>query len=328
VTGVEDPLGHLVARRLASCPAIDLVVGGAVTARPSIVGVQVVGLREEYDDIADLIADNGIDTIIHADRPWVHEGRGPHRARRNVIATMRLTAAAARRSAAVRSLVMASSTRVYPASSRAARLHPESEPLHPGRGSLAAILLEAEGYVRELAMTSPNLSASILRLADLAGPHSHDPLPGLLSSPIIPAVWGFDPPVQLLHVDDAAAAVVHAADHDLAGVFNVGSSELVRWRHAIRVARRPHVELPAAPATTLTRLLQRLYGAPPGADLMDELRFGRAAATEAFTRTGFRPRSPGTRCVQLLSDATPGRPDMSTSSAVSPTSPRGRSRPS
>ena len=169
VTGVEHRLGHLIAEQSASRADVEVVLGVAVDARPAVVGVHVVGLPEEYAGIAELLSDHGIDTIVHADRPWVEAGRGPNGARRHVIATMRLMAAAARRSAAVRSVVMASSTRVYPASSRAARLHPESEPLFPRRGSLAAALLEAESYVRDLATTNPNLSASILRLSDLAG---------------------------------------------------------------------------------------------------------------------------------------------------------------
>jgi len=303
VTGVGDPLGHLIARQLASRADVELVVGGAVAARPDIVGVRVVTLREEYDGISALLADERIDTIIHADRSWLQVGRGPNRARRHVIATMRLSAGAARRSAAVRSLVMASSTRVYPASSRAARLHPESEPLHPRRGSLAGVLLEAEGYVRDLARTNPNLSASILRLADLAGSHVRDPLAALLGSRVIPAVWGFDPPVQLLDVHDAAAAITHAADHDLAGVFNVGSRDLVRWRRAMRLARRPHLELPAAPTTMLNRLIERTYGVTPDADLVDELKFGRVAATDAFAHSGFQPRSSSAHCVRLSSSA-------------------------
>ena len=216
----------------------------------------------------------------------------------HVIATMRLAAAAAHRTTTVRRVVMASSTRVYPVSSRAARLHPESEPLQPRRGSLAAPLVEAEGYVRDLATTNPNLSASILRLADLAGPGTHDPLPSVLAGPVVPAVWGFDPPVQLLHVDDAVAALEHAADHDLAGVYNVGADELVRWRRAARLARKPLIELPRRPGQPLARLLRWVYRLDAGDDILDVLRFGRGAATDAFTRSGFRPtqttaRGPG-----------------------------------
>ena len=210
---------------------------------------------------------------------------------------MRLAAAAARRTTTVRRVVMASSTRVYPVSSRAARLHPESEHLQPRRGSLAALLVEAEGYVRTLATTNPNLSASILRLADLAGPGTHDPLPAVLAGPVIPAVWGFDPSVQLLHIDDAVTALGHAADHDLAGIYNVAAYDPIRWRRAARLARKPLLELPAAPTKPLAGLLGQLYRLD-GDDLLSVLRFGRGAATDAFTRSGFQPSQTTARCVQ------------------------------
>ena len=69
----------------------------------------------------------------------------------------------------------------------AARLHPESEAWKPGHGTLSGSLIEAEGYVRDLATTNPNLSASIMRLANLACRGADDPLPALLASPIVPA---------------------------------------------------------------------------------------------------------------------------------------------
>ena len=101
-------------------------------------------------------------------------------------------------------------------------------------------------------------------------------------------MWGFDPPVQLLHVDDAAAAVEHAADRDLAGVYNVGAGDLVRWRRpsAWPVGRTSSSRRAAG---TFTRLLQWSYGVTADADLVDELKFGRTVATDAFARSGFRP---------------------------------------
>ena len=100
--------------------------------------------------------------------------------------------------------------------------------------------------MRDLATTNPNLSVSILRLADLAGRDTTDMLGRLLSGRVVPAIWGFDPAVQLLHVDDAVGALAHAADHELAGVYNVASHRVIRWRRAAigwqtnhRVAVRP-----------------------------------------------------------------------------------------
>ncbi|MET0460338.1 MAG: NAD-dependent epimerase/dehydratase family protein [Ilumatobacteraceae bacterium] len=311
MTGVEDRLGRLVAERLTARADVEAVLGVVRAATPVVAGVEVVRLSREYEGVSDLVRERGIDTIIHADRPWVRSRRGGSGSVLNVINTMQLAAAASHRAASVRAVVMVSSTRVYPVSSRAARLHPESEPLSPRRGSLAASLVEAEGYVRDLATTNPNLSASIVRLADLADladltdlsdlavRRTHDPLSELLASPVVPTVWGFDPSVQLLHIDDAVAALEHAADHDLAGVYNVGADELVRWRQAIRLARKPHVELPATATRTLTGILQRAYRVTAGDDLVNELKFGRVAATEAIARTGFRPTRTSVHCIPV-----------------------------
>ena len=284
VTGVGDRLGRLIAEQIATRDDVDVVIGVTGANTPTIAGVQVIGLPGEYDGIADLLQGRAIDTIIHAERPWARSRVDRNATAQHVIATMRLAAAAARRTTTVRRVVMTSSTRVYPVSSRAARLHPESEHLQPRRGSLAALLVEAEGYVRTLATTNPNLSASILRLADLAGPGTHDPLPSVLAGPVIPAVWGFDPSVQLLHIDDAVTALGHAADRDLAGIYNVAADDPIRWRRAARLARKPLLELPAAPAKPLAGLLGQLYRLD-GDDLLE--------------RAALRPRR-GDRCLHPL----------------------------
>ncbi len=298
VTGVGDRLGRLVATRMATHPDVEVVTGVAGVGTPVIAGVRMVALSAEYDGIADLVRERAIDTIIHADRPWARPRAEREAAARHVIATMRLAAAAAHRSTSVRRIVMASSTRVYAASSRAARLHPESEHVQPRHGSLAALLVEAEGYLRTLATTNPNMSASLLRLADLTGRGIREAVAALLAGRVVPAVWGFDPPVQLLHVDDAVAAFEHAATHDLAGIYNVGAPDLVRWRRAARLVGKPLIELPAAPTGPLSVTLRWLYRLDAVDDIVDVLRFGRGAATDAFARSGFQPARTTAQCVR------------------------------
>ena len=104
---------------------------------------------------------------------------------------------------------------------------------------------EAEGLVRDLATTN-RTSASPPRLADLAGRDATGHAGPAAVRSVVPAIWGFDPAVQLLHVDDAVGALAHAADHELAGVYNVASHRVIRWRRAAigwqtnhRVAVRP-----------------------------------------------------------------------------------------
>ena len=255
-------------------------------------------LHQEYTELADLLVSRAVDTIIHADRRWTQsavagDGRSQH-----VIAHHATRRRGRRRRSHRASFVMVSSTSVYPASSRAPLLHPESEQLHAEEGTLAASLLEAEGFVRDLATTNPNLSVSILRLADLAGPDTTDTLGRLLSGRVVPAVWGFNPAVQLLHVDDAVAALEHAADHELAGVYNVASNRLVRWRRAARLAGKPLIELPFVPPPLGTAMVRWAYRLNAGDDVLDVLRYGRRAATDALHRSGFQPTWTAEHCVR------------------------------
>jgi UDP-glucose 4-epimerase len=299
VTGISEPLGRAIAERMATRVNVDIVIGASRDSgsAASVPGIEVVDLSGDYTGIADLLRSRQVDTIIHADRSWSLSGSGRDGTSDHVIATMQLAAAAAHREATVRRVVMVSSTRVYPASARAPLHHSESESLQPRRGSLAAALVEAEGFVRDLATANPNLSVSILRFAELAGPGTHDPLARLLASPVAPAVWGFDPPVQLLHVDDAVAAVVHATNLDLAGVYNVAADGLVRWRRAARLAHTPLIELAVTPSSVLTTLLRWSYRLDAADDILAVLRYGRSAATDAVTRSGFQPSKTSEQCV-------------------------------
>ena len=307
VTGIADPLGRAIAARMATRADVEIVIGatrmtGAAADRPRRGrGRSDPGLQRDRRSPPE-----PGDRHNHPRRPAMvpfgfgRDGTGEH-----VIATMQLAAAAAHREATVRRVVMVSSTRVYPASAGAPLLHLESEPLQPRRGGLAAALVEAEGFVRDLATENPNLSVSILRFADLAGPDTQDPLARLLASPVAPAVWGFDPPVQLLDVDDAVAAIEHACDHDLAGVFNVAADGLVRWRRAVRLARIPLIELPVAPSGILTTVLRWSYRLDDADDILAVLRYGRRAAIDAFTRSGFQPTRTTEQCVRRPPDRVP-----------------------
>ncbi len=294
VTGVEDPLGRRIAERIVAAGA-DVVIGAAHRRDIHVDGVEVIGLAAGYTSIAAVLRDQAIDTIIHASRPWVHSKAG---ASAHIIATMQLAAAAAHCNSAVRRVVMVSSTRVYPARSQAPLLHPASERLAPRRGSVAASLVEAEGFIRDLATANPNLTATVLRLADLVGIGTNDPLAILLTSPVVPVAWGFDPHVQLLHLSDAAAAVEHAASHELTGFYNVAGDGLLRWRQAVRLAGKSSIELPLAPRALVRAPVAWLYRLAVADDIVDVLRFGRGAATDAITRTGFRPKFTTAQCAR------------------------------
>ena len=212
-----------------------------------------------------------------------------------MIGTMRLAAAAAQPGSTVRTVTGASSVLIYPATSAAPRQHREHETLDPAPGGVAARLLEAEHYLRALADDNPHVSVAVLRLADLAGIPPQGPLARLLARPLVPAIAGFDPPIQLLDLDDAAAALQHAAERDLAGTYNVAGNGALPWSVAARSAGKRLVPLLGPPAW-IAALAPRLGLRALGPELIDTLRFGRLGDTGLLTATGFTPSHSTAAC--------------------------------
>ena len=96
--------------------------------------------------------------------------------------------------------------------------------LRPNPGvAVAAAAAERERLVAEWADGHPSARAAVLRLAPVLVPGGGDELvsPASIGRPSLLRAAEALPPVQALHVDDAASAVLHAIDERLDGTFNV-----------------------------------------------------------------------------------------------------------
>ena len=76
----------------------------------------------------------------------------------------------------------------------------------PGEG-FARDSIDIEGYARGLARRRPDITLTILRLANMIGPAMDTALSRYLSNPVVPTVIGRDPRMQLLHEQDALGAL-------------------------------------------------------------------------------------------------------------------------
>ncbi|MFT3853538.1 MAG: NAD-dependent epimerase/dehydratase family protein [Ilumatobacteraceae bacterium] len=275
LTGGETPLGLLLAARLRDLPGVSSVV---------------------LADVAAGIDTESIDTVVHA---GMCPGRSGAAATggADVIATQRLAAALSDRGTPVRAVVAVSSSEVYVPLAAAPQWRREDEPLTAPPGSGAARVLEAEGYLRDLAEHQPHVCVAILRLAELAGPGMAGELAALWRRPLVPFVAGYDPQVQALHVDDALAAIEHAAIRELAGTMNVASRGTTTWRHTARLAGHPIT--PAIVASRRWAEQMSRVGAPcVASSAADLLRFGRCLDTTAIEATGFTPQHDVEACVR------------------------------
>ena len=102
------------------------------------------------------------------------------------------------------------------------------------RGPLQADLLELEQLAHEFALRNPQISVTVLRLADVVDRHADTPLARYLSLPVVPTALGFDPRVQFLHGADAVEAQRRAVFGRHRGVFNVAAPGVIALSQAIQ----------------------------------------------------------------------------------------------
>ena len=301
VTGASSPLGSRVSDRLRATSGVVEVVGvDLVTQSDTAETLRVGSSGLDHRALAELLRDHEIDTAVHCALALDRRGVSVEPAGGDVIGTMRLCAALGDKTLPIRSLVLASSSAVYPVKSYAPLLHLEEGTTESGETSPAASLLQAEDYARDVAERSPHLNVAILRLGEIAGVGLRGPLSALLKQRVVVKAVGFDPLVQLLHMDDAARALAFAAEIELAGVYNLASAGTIRWSEAARALGKrvaPVLPLEAGPLQQLLRGLRLPY-IPNG--MLGMLRFGLAMDTAKLAAAGFTPKYDQKACLEAL----------------------------
>lgn len=298
VTGAHTPLGRRVLEELRHCSGLEHIAGvEPIAGSEPMQGVELVSFKSDHRDLVEYLISNRIDTVLHTDMAPDRDGGHCEALEARVIETMRLGAAIAHAESPVRSWVVASSSTVYPVGSQAPLLHREDGQVDAAEGTLAASILEAEDYARDVASRCPHLDVAILRLQQLVGDGIDSPISALLGQPILPSVIGFDAALQLLSIEDAVRALVFAARLELAGVYNVASVGMIRMSEVTRELNR--FGFPVIPLE-FPRLasLARRFGFPHvPKGMLDLLCFGHALDTSKLLSAGFEPKYDQAACV-------------------------------
>jgi UDP-glucose 4-epimerase len=293
VTGVSRDLARRYARAVAEHPDVDRVVGvDVVPPRGDIAGVTFHRADIRNPIIAKVIAMEGVDTVVHMSviaTPGSAGGRGTMK-ELNVIGTMQLLAAA-QRAPGLKALVLKSTTTVYGASPRDPAMFTEDMgPKRVPRSGFAKDVYEIEGYVRGFARRRPDVRVTMVRAANVIGPHVASPLTSYFRLPVIPTVAGFDPRLQFLHERDLVDALTHAVVHDVGGTFNVAGDGVMLLSQALRRLRRPTVPLPGFAVGRLGQVLRQARAADFSPEQLGFLTYGRGVDTTRMrTELGFEP---------------------------------------
>ena len=233
VTGVSNPLGSEVARRLA--PHVDQLFGCDI-ADPvaAIEEMDFVHADTRLSVIGKLIRRLNIDTVVHlavvVDSP--HDDRTIHET--DVIGTMNVLVGCAGASSSVRRLVVKSSQAIYGAGPQDPSFYAEDiVNFDKVASGVTREMLEMEQLVSEFALRNEHCDTAVLRLGFRVTEGTS--LARYLSLPVVPTFAGFDPRLQLLHEDDAVEAIVRATIGHHPGVFNVAGDGVVLVSQAIAI---------------------------------------------------------------------------------------------
>ncbi|MDQ3710477.1 MAG: NAD-dependent epimerase/dehydratase family protein [Actinomycetota bacterium] len=149
--------------------------------------------------------------------------------------------------------------------------------------------LLAEELVTRWAAEHAGTTVTVLRPVTTLGPGADTAVSRHLEQPWLPVVRGYLPPVQLLHVDDLAAALHLAVVRDLPGAYNVAAEGWLPLDDMARVMGRGLLRVPESVAFPAAWKLWRhgAIAAPPGA--LHYLMHPWVVSTERLHAQGWAP---------------------------------------
>ena len=275
VTGASSFLGSRLLRRLADARGHDAVIAIDVTP-PEVGGVRHheldLTLPASGQRLLELLREEETATLVHAafftnprrDAAYAHELES--------IGTLSVLAAAA--AAGVGHVVMRSFTAIYGADGRNPAYLTEDRPLRPNLAlAWARDKLEAEQHAASFARRYPAMKVAILRFAPLFGPGVRNFYTRVFDNRLVPVPMGYDPLVQLLHPEDAMAALQLAVESGAAGALNVVPARPLPLLAALHLAGKVAVPVPHPVALLAAETLWAAGLAQAPAGFVDYVRF-------------------------------------------------------
>ena len=298
VTGACRFLGGYLTARLAQNVQIDHVIAVDAIA-PSKDLLRRMGRAEfvradiRNPFIAKVIRNGDVDTVVHAAAASYAPRSGGRAALKelNVMGAIQLFAAC-QKAPSVRRVIVKSTSEVYGSSALDPVLFTEdsSSRRPPGEG-FARDSVDIEGYARGLARRRPDITLTILRLANMIGPAMDTALSRYLAGPVVPTVVGHDARLQLLHEQDALGALERATMAGKSGTYNVGAPGIIMMSQAIRRAGRVALPVPRFALWAVDSLRRATRYTELDREQLDYLSYGRVMDTARMrNELGYSPK--------------------------------------
>jgi len=293
VTGAARSTGRRLVAALADSDRVARVLAVDDVPLPEGLPDKVEAIEASLDSpaLVKALQSAGVDTLVHlgvSAEPQAAGGRAVMK-ERNVLGTMQLLAAAYH-APDLRRLVLKSTTAVYGSTPSDPAVWNEAMPHEAPRSGFGKDAIQVEDYVRAFDRRRPDVTVTILRLANQVGPTVSNPLTRYFELPTCPTVLGFDPRLQFLHESDTERVLERAVlGRATRGTFNVAGDGVVLLSQAIRIAAKPPLPIPEPLVWGVAELLRRTLDFSP--EQVRFLQFGRVADTSAArSKLGFTPK--------------------------------------
>jgi UDP-glucose 4-epimerase len=139
--------------------------------------------------------------------------------------------------------------------------------------------VEVEGYVRGFSRRRPDVDVTVLRFANVMGPGIRTSMTDYFTMPVLPTIAGYDARFQIVHEDDALAALCTATVGGEAGTVNVAGDGMLLLSQAARLAGRPTLPVPMAAGGWVGQVIRRSRLADFSPEQIQFLAFGRGLDT-------------------------------------------------
>ena len=288
VTGISGNLGRTLAKLLHTKHRIIGIDRRPFLGRPKDVQMYELDLRKRKAE--DVFRTNQVSSVIHMG--IMHDPRMNEEEHHsfNVVGTTRLLEYCVKHN--VKKVVVLSSANVYGPSPDNSNFLTEEAPLMAAsRFSGVRDLIEVDMMTHGFFWRHPQIETVILRPVHIVGPTIRNAPSNYLRLERPWMVAGFDPMIQLIHVEDVCRALETALTPNLRGVYNVVGPGQVPLSAILGELGRKDVAIPEPVARAALTLLfrYRLAGFPPPE--LDHIQFLCAVDGSAWEKaTGWKPK--------------------------------------